>query len=345
MSTPTFETPPCKLKRLGADNKVFLVIEKDPVKQSFFNFSSDLAVEYAPDKIQCSPTNEKRCWQISTGDHVFSAFSLVPDGTGVWQLRFVLVPPPGMTQELLETSLAIPGAKRQEDLVLGELPFEGGRAGLVPRLTDGKPTVGSQIVLHRNSCAQYANVTISNSVSGTLYYDESAQGYFFGTPPTPDCFQFHRILSMLDMSMTETLEFVRSPDNPSILMLPPADVSAADFEATHFPSGWNAASPGQEPPLNQEPDPYAKSNEGNSSSVGGSHIGEKPANSAAAPVAVAAIPPTKVEELKKNEPVSAWLIVLIAGVGLLGGLIALALRHRQKKKKRVREAAIFSEMQ
>lgn len=220
-----FETGPCKLRRPSSAS--FLIIERDPERRNYFVYKGDAATELPTCDVGTSSDDPQRQWQQQSGDYPFTPFTLVPDGTGrAWQLLLVTIPPPGHSLDDL--------AQIQRDLVLGELPNEEGRVGLVPRFTDGAPTPGTQVTLQRAKTGRLQDVYIVNR-RGTLHIDGMAR-YFFGRTryEAAKTFCFHKIISLIDVGPTETLEFVRVPDHEAIVALPPIGVDAREFEQQHF---------------------------------------------------------------------------------------------------------------
>jgi len=290
-----FQTGPCKL---NSPLWGYLFIEKDPERKSYFNYRGDAATIVPHKEIKRADDNPQKCWQARTGDHIFTAFNLIPDGTGrAWQLLLVIVPAPGMPPE------SISNVKRA-DLVLGMLPNESGRAGLVARLTkEGEPTPGSQVLLRRDGCTPYANVVIENN-TGQLYMDPSKCTFFWGKTNNrmAPIFQFHKILSMIDMTPVDPLKFVRNPADPQLLMLPPLDVTAEDFEHEHL-----------SPPTAQQHPPPMPRNEDSQSPL--------PENTSTQQKPTVSRPP---EKKKPTAPIDGVFVLMLLALALLGMVVGAA---------------------
>jgi len=268
-----FSTPSCKLKRLASHT--YVSVEKDPARP--FG-AGDAVVEVHARDI---PPNT---------EHPFSIFSIVPDGTGrAWQLRY------GDTE-----------------LVLGMLPHEGGRAGLVPRTEHDEPTPGTQVFIRR-ATNRLENVYIENS-AGTLYMDTSAGSFFWGATTLIEAaiFQFHRILSMLDTAPVDPLKFVRIPDQPMLLTLPPLGVDAEDYEAEHFPA--SPPPPRHPPPLN--------ANAASESVQSVSSVRERPPGPTQPP-------PPRIHDTSSFDV--AYLLML-AGVTTLGFVVGAAWVRKRRRR-------------
>jgi hypothetical protein len=338
-------TGPCKIHRTAASDSVYLVVGRERV-QEFDNKSGDAAFEVADDDIQCSIVNSAQCWYAGThpeqyrtlgaGDHVFTAFNLVPDGTGeAWQLRYVLVPPAGMTPEQI-------AAFRQKDLVLGTLLGQEGRAGLVPRLAiDGTPTPGSQVVVLRESCDEYVNVAFKNNL-GYLHYRATERRYYWGNVETVDfrrmaCFQMHHIEDLHNLDVTVPLQFVKSPTNPHVLTpLPPHEPDPKLYEDRLYPL---QQAPPNDPPLTKRPN----ANEGESTSIGGNITGggddsSSGTSSTTSSTTSTTTSTTTTSSTTSSTTMSPWLLILIIVLCLLALVIALALARWSRRRTRKLES-------
>uniref|UniRef100_A0A6C0IZF1 Uncharacterized protein n=1 Tax=viral metagenome TaxID=1070528 RepID=A0A6C0IZF1_9ZZZZ len=219
------ESGPCKLLRVATST--YLYIEHNKNKDRELN---NVAIEVCTDDIAYDEALDERTHKRKH-DFIFSAFSLVSDGFGAYQLRYVPIPLPRMTvDEALVT-------QARQDLVLGMLPHENGVAGLVPRLSNQHPTLGSQVIIRREGMQPYANVCIENSF-GLLHYNSNSQRYEFGAINQADverkaCFHFEKIVDMSNVNVSVPLMFVRYPLEPSILVLPPPETTASFFEETY----------------------------------------------------------------------------------------------------------------
>lgn len=225
---------PCKLRRVHGS---FLYIARDRPSDRMRSVATEVP---AYDVLYTESLDEYV--HAKTFNHIFSAFELVPDGSGrAWQLLYRAVPPPrkGVDEAPLERGGG------GGDLVLGMLPDENGVAGLVPRTSivdehgTTAPTPGSQVIVRREGLEAPYVVAFEN-VSGLLHFNTKRQRYEFGSLARgPDVvrlagFHVEKILDMTRVSAAAApLAFVRYPKEPTILILPPPDVTAADFEQKH----------------------------------------------------------------------------------------------------------------
>jgi hypothetical protein len=221
--TPSeFETGPCKLRRVGGGH---LVVSRGD-SASFIPQREDRATEVPVTLLTCTDNGGSKCSYgggktgdagvddllggLAVGDYGFSAFNLVPDGRGMWQLRFFLTPPPSLTCDQVEGVDA-------GDLVLGAVAGSN-EARLVERVTDGSPTPKTQVVLRRGSCAGVQGVVIERGAGTFLTWDSVLNQYVWGSKAT--CFVFERLLNLGDVSLVEPLSFVPHPGVSSVLVLP-----------------------------------------------------------------------------------------------------------------------------
>ena len=310
-----FATGPCKLRRRGAPTCV--IVERDPKRGVYHHVSGDALTELPLEDVATDPSNTLRQYQRRNGDHVFSAFSLEADGTGkAWQLRYIPLAPPGKSLDGV--------AQVHSDLVVGELENEDGRAGLVSRLLgDHTPTPSSQVVLRRDpQCRSKCDVVIVNG-RGVLSADSQGR-YFFSSNGRGSPIRFERILSMIDMGATEPLDFVRHPQRRDILVLPPLDESADDFEQRHF----------HPVPLRQVHAPPLEDKRRREDSAPATSILHRPSPPG---------PPPEYLRIRRaieqqSSPVEALYVLLVAAVVVLSVMVALP--HRQETNR----ASVFTTM-
>lgn len=266
-----FSTGACKLHRLGASSSphVYVMLSDTCIPSSttarcdysFIHRAGDEALELFPDDITCRKENSERCFWNGTTNYqqypllarttheVFSAFNLTLDSTGrSWQLRYVVTPDPAATVESL-AYITTP------DIVLGMLPGGTSRAGLVPRFIedDGikSPTPYSQITVRREECDAFTGVSLENA-RGFLTFDPEQRAFFWRSrrevPATQfrefSCFEFHRLLDVYNLDVVEPLPFIRSKEQPAILVVPPSGVLPDDYDdddtaTTTTPSSGN----------------------------------------------------------------------------------------------------------
>lgn len=229
MSLLEFESGPCKIRRVHGS---FLYIDRDKPSERM----RSVAVEVPAYDVMYTESLDEYV-HAKTFDHIFSAFELIPDGTGrAWQFRYRPIQPP--RKSVQDTP------EQKQDLVLGILPDEGGVAGLVPRLSyvdennTLAPTPGSQIIIRRDGMEAPYFVTIENML-GLLHYNQHFQRYEFGAIKSSEvlplaCFRLEKLIDMTNPSVTAPLAFVSYPPQPSILVLPPDGITAAVFEQQHL---------------------------------------------------------------------------------------------------------------
>ena len=208
---------PSKLKRVAAANGAFVIVE---------NLGHGAGItELTASQIIVSQNNGRDFRDRATNEYTFTAFSLEADGVGTYQLRLVQTPSP------VQDPTDLP-ENADTGLVLGVLPYEDGRAGLVPRLNARKePMPGSQLFLRRPYNGKFTDIIIENAIGG-LYL---RGGDYYFAKNKGDVFEMHKILDMYGPAMTTTIEFVHHPNIMGTVVIVPMGVRGEEFETQKAP--------------------------------------------------------------------------------------------------------------
>lgn len=286
------ETGPSKIKKVGTSPGIFLTL-------SNLNGGA-VATQLSP--LGIAQDNMSNFINTATGAYTFAAFSLVPSASAeTWQLQFILTRGPGLVSDNMPLMAEMP-------FVLGELPHEGGLAGLVPRFDGygGSPTPGSQLRLRRPNGTDDdpSHIVLENS-SGRLTFH---RGDFYFLPNQPgDTFQLQKIVNLYNVGVTEPIEFEEHPWNPHFLQLkqPPAPEHAGEETAEYVAEPWA--------PLYQH------------------LVGAQDASDPPTPLPQV---PRSREEVEKSASDNLGAALLAGSVALISACGALAFGGRSHKKKK-----------